>query len=114
LGGVYYSGPRPLSEPESRIVYRLILRLRPRVSIWFHQHLDLVWASGGDRNVERRFARVAGLAYHPLPALAGSAIDWQNHRLSGTTAFAAELPAGQPGHAAVERYARAVLAAADS
>src|SRR5205823_7637296 len=47
LRGVYYSGPKPLSEPEARIAHRLILRLRPTVSIWFHQHLDLVWGSGG-------------------------------------------------------------------
>ena len=60
MGGFYESGPRPLSEPEARIAYRLILRLRPHVSIWFHQHLDLVWASGGDRSIERRFARLSG------------------------------------------------------
>ena len=59
--GVYASGPRPLSEPEARIAYRLILRLRPHVSIWFHQHLDLIWASGGDRRIERRFGRLPGL-----------------------------------------------------
>lgn len=112
MGGVYESGPRPLSEPESRIAYRLILRIRPAVSIWFHQHLDLVWASGGRAAVERLFARVSGLPYHRLPALAGSAIDWQNHRLPGTTAFAAELPAGPAGPAAVARYVRAVLAVA--
>jgi protein MpaA len=111
LRGVYDSGPRPLSEPEARIARRLVLRLRPRVSVWFHQHLDLVWASGGDPAVERRFARVAGLPFRRLPALAGSAIDWQNHRLPGTTAFAAELPAGDPSPRAVVRYARAVLAA---
>jgi protein MpaA len=110
LGGVYESGRRPLSEPESRIAYRLILRIRPAVSIWFHQHLDLVWASGGKASVERRFARISGLPYHRLPALAGSAIDWQNHHLPGTTAFAAELPAGAASAAAVDRYVRAVLA----
>ena len=109
LNGVYESGPRALSEPEARIAYRLILRLRPTVSVWFHQHLDLVWASGGSGAVERRFARISGLPYHRLPALAGSAIDWQNHRLPGTTAFAAELPAGEPRRAAVTRYVRAVL-----
>ncbi|MFN2627434.1 MAG: M14 family zinc carboxypeptidase [Gaiellaceae bacterium] len=110
LGGVFESGPRPLSEREARIAYRLILELRPSVSIWFHQHLNLVWASGGDRNLERRFARVAGLPYRALPALAGSAIDWQNHRLPDTTAFAAELPAGAAGTVALDRYVRAVLA----
>jgi murein peptide amidase A len=110
LGGVYESGPRPLSEPESRIAYRLIRRIHPAVAVWFHQHLDLVWASGGKASLERRFARISGLPYHRLPALAGSAIDWQNHALPRTTAFAAELPTGPAGSAAVARYVRAVLA----
>ena len=110
--GVYASGPRPLSEPEARIAYRLILRLRPRVTIWFHQHRNLVWASGGDEAVERRFARISGLPFRRLPAIGGSAIDWQNRRLPGTTAFAAELPPGRATRRAVERYVRAVLAAA--
>jgi len=109
--GVFESGPRALSEREARIGYELIRRLHPRLTIWFHQHRDLVWASGGDRRIERVFARASGLPYRALPALDGSAIDWQNHELPGTTAFAAELPAGAAGPAAVARYARAVLAA---
>ncbi len=112
LGGVYESGPRPLSEREARIARALILRVRPHVTIWFHQHLDLVWASGGNPRIERVFARVSGLSYRPLPQLPGSAVTWQNAALLGTTAFAAELPAGQPGPATVARYVRAVLAAA--
>ena len=112
LNGVYASGPRPLSEREARIAHTLILRLHPRVTIWFHQHLDLVWASGGDRRVEKAFARVSGLPYRPMPQLAGSAISWQNNSLPGTTAFAAELPAGSPSAVQVARYVRAVLAAA--
>jgi protein MpaA len=66
LTGTYYSGPRPLSEPETRIAYRLIERVRPAVSIWFHQHLDLVDDSTGNRALERRFARPAGLRLAPL------------------------------------------------
>jgi len=112
LSGVYESGPRRLSEREARIAQALILRRRPLLTIWFHQHLNLVWASGGDRRIERTFARVSGLPYHPLPPLAGSAISWQNNSLRGTTAFAAELPTGEPGPAAVARYVRAVVAAA--
>ncbi|HET7572699.1 MAG TPA: M14 family zinc carboxypeptidase [Gaiellaceae bacterium] len=112
LHGVHDSGPRPLSERESRIAGRLIRRLHPRVTIWFHQHLDLVWASGGRRRIERAFARVSGLAYHPLPPLPGSAVTWQNDTLPGTTAFVAELPPGRPDAGAVRRYVRAVLAAA--
>lgn len=110
MGGVYESGPRPLSEREARIARGLILRIHPKLTIWFHQHLDLVWASGGDRRVEKVFARVSGLPYHPMPQLAGSAISWQNNTLPGTTAFAAELPAGPARD--VPRYVRAVLAAA--
>jgi protein MpaA len=112
LGGVYESGPHALSEREARIGYHLILAFHPVLTVWFHQHLDLVWASGGNRAVEHVFARVSGLRYRRLPALAGSAIDWQNHRLRGTTAFAAELPAGSASPAAAHRYAAAVLAAA--
>jgi protein MpaA len=112
LHGVYDSGPRPLSEREARIAKALIVRLQPRLTIWFHQHLDLVWASGGNRRVERTFARVSGLPYRPMPQLPGSAISWQNNTMPGTTAFAAELPAGKPGPQAVARYVRAVLAAA--
>jgi protein MpaA len=111
LGGVYESGPHALSERESRIAYRLVRRLRPHVTIWFHQHLDMIWASGGRRSVEKAFARVSGVPYHPMPQLAGSAVTWQNTSLRGTTAFAAELPAGQPDAAAVRRNVRAVLAA---
>jgi murein peptide amidase A len=112
MHGAYESGRRPLSEPEARTAYDLIRRVRPVVSIWFHQHLDLVWASGGDLRVERRFAQVSGLPYRRLPPLAGSAIDWQNTALPGTTAFAAELPAGHVPPAALPRYVHAVFAAA--
>ncbi len=112
LHGVYESGDRPLSEREARIARALILRLHPHVTIWFHQHLDMVWASGGRRRIERVFARISGLPYHAMPQLAGSAIAWQNTTLRGTTAFAAELPAGQPDASAVARYVQAVLAAA--
>jgi protein MpaA len=112
MSGVYASGPHPLSEREARIAHALILRLHPHLTVWFHQHLDMVWASGGERRIEKVFARVSGLPYHPMPQLAGSAISWQNNTLHRTTAFAAELPAGQPDPVAVARYVRAVLAAA--
>jgi murein peptide amidase A len=112
MSGVYASGPRPLSEREVRIAHTLILHLHPHVTIWFHQHLDMVWASGGDRRIEKEFAHVSGLPYHPMPQLAGSSVTWQNNTLHDSTAFAAELPAGQPAPAAVTRYVRAVLAAA--
>jgi len=110
--GFYASGPHPLSERETRIAYNLILRLHPHVTIWFHQHMDLVWGSGGNPNIERTFARISGLPYRPLPRLAGTSATWQNTALPGTTAFAAELPAGSPSATSVARYVQAVVAAA--
>jgi murein peptide amidase A len=108
-GDLTYSGPRPLSEPESRIAQTLILRLRPQTTIWFHQPLGLVDESGGSIAVERRFARVSGLPLRRLTRYPGSAAGWQNHRLPGTTAFVVELPPGPLSARSVARYARAVL-----
>src|SRR6478736_2067150 len=42
LSGMFYSGPRPLSEPESRAINQLVRCLRPHVSIWYHQSATLV------------------------------------------------------------------------
>jgi murein peptide amidase A len=109
LSGLHYSGSRPLSEPESRIADRLIRRLRPQVSIWFHQHLDVVDESGGNPAIERRFAGLVGLPLARLSREPGSAVGWENHVFPGGTAFVAELPAGALTPAAAARYARAVV-----
>ena len=108
-GDQQYPGPRPLSEPEARIAYRLILRLRPQVTIFFHQPLGLVDESGGDARIERRFAQLSGLPLWRLTRYPGSANGWQNHRLPGSTAFAVELPSGHVTPRLATRLARAVL-----
>ncbi len=108
--GVYYSGPRPLSEPESRTAYRLIRRFRPQVSIWFHQHLDVVDESGGQIAVERRFAALVGLPLRRLTRESGSVVGWTNHILPRSTSFVVELPARALSEPAVARFARATTA----
>jgi murein peptide amidase A len=110
LSGVDYSGARPLSEPESRAAYRLIRRVRPQVSIWFHQHLDVVDESGGKIAVERRFAKLVGLRLRRLAREPGSVVGWTNHILPGSTSFAVELPAGALSELAVARFAHATVA----
>jgi murein peptide amidase A len=110
--GTLDSGPRPLSEPESRAAYRLLLRVRPQLSIWFHQHLAVVDISEGSQALERRFARLVGLPAVSLTDYPGSVASWENHRFSGTTAFVTELPAGVLAASRALRYARAVLAIA--
>jgi protein MpaA len=93
LTGGEYSGPRPLSEPESRAAHRLVLRERPDVTIWFHQPFGLIDRPSGDPFAARRFAELIGLPLVDLPGrYPGSAARWQNHRLPRTTAFVAELP----------------------
>ena len=112
LTGVYDSGPHALSEPESRIAYRLIARIEPQVSIWFHQHLDVVDESGGNVAIERSFARLTGMRLARLPREPGSVVGWTNHADAKGTAFVVELPAGSLRAAEVTRFARAALAVA--
>src|SRR3954454_20949751 len=38
----FYPGPRKGSEPETRAIKGLVKRLRPDVTVWFHQSLSLV------------------------------------------------------------------------
>lgn len=106
----FYSGPYPRSEPETRAAMRFIQRIRPAVSIWYHQHQDLVDMSGGDHGIARRYAQIAGLRATCLGWLPGTAVRWQMHALAGTTAFVVELPAGPVSRAALTRHIRAVRA----
>jgi len=108
LGGGEYSGPAPLSEPESRAARNLIRRTRPEITIWFHQPFGLVDRSGGDAALERRYAQLAGLPLVGLRRYPGSATTWQNHTMHGSTAFVVELPAVVPG-GLVRRAARATV-----
>jgi murein peptide amidase A len=108
-GDQQYSGPRALSEPESRIARSLILRIRPRITIWFHQPLGVTDQSGGDIHIERRFAALSHLPLHRLTRYPGSATGWQDHRLPSTTAFVVELPPGRLAPRRAARIAQAVL-----
>jgi protein MpaA len=108
--GTFYSGPRPLSEPESRAAIRLVRRIRPAVSIWYHQAARLVVSPAP---VARRYARAVGLPFGRLPGdFPGSITNWQNHVQPRNTAFVVELAAGPLSRRAVRRHVRAVVSAA--
>jgi protein MpaA len=113
-GSLFYSGKRPLSEPESRFADHLVRRVRPSISIWFHQHMDLVDHSGGDVAVERRYAQLVGMPLTRLPRYPGSATGWENHRLTRGTAFVVELPSGRLSPKGVERFSDGIRALARS
>lgn len=112
-GRLDYAGPRPFSEPEARAVRRLVLRLRPRVTIWFHQPWGQVLAPcRGAAPLQRRYAAVAGLELKRCRGsdLPGTATRWQMHALPRSTAFVVELRAGRLAAPAVARHVRAVRA----
>ena len=111
---VYYAGPHPFSERETQIAHRLILRIRPHVTIWYHQHMNLVWAWGPSTAQGRRYARAAGMRLYHHQWLSGTATNWQNHYLPGSSAITVELPAGVLKPRQLRRHTRAVLALAAS
>ena len=107
-----YSGPRPFSEPESRLAARIIEALRPRATIWFHQHhgdRPFVRAWGQSAPAARHFAALARMPFHLLPWPAGTAPNWQNHRFPGTSSFVVELPWGEIEPAMESRLAKAAV-----
>lgn len=95
-GSPQYSGPRPFSEPESRLAARIIRRVGPETTIWFHQHEGpaFVRAWGPSVAAARRFADLAHLPFRRMPWLAGTAPNWQNNTFPGTASFVVELPDG--------------------
>jgi len=107
---VYNSGSRPESEPETRAAMALVRRVHPAVTIWYHQHMDLVAMAGGDRGVARRYAHLSGLRPTCLTFLSGVETGWSNHTFPGTTSFVVELPAGPLSPTALARHLRAVAA----
>ena len=111
LGGSGYlnSGPRPLSEPESRALHRFLLRVKPRLAVWFHQPLAVVDDSQGSRRLERTFGRLTGLPLRRLTDYPGSITNWENHHFPRWTAFVTELPPGALAQARAARDANAIL-----
>jgi len=109
-GDPEYAGPRPLSGPETRIAAKLILRLRPAITIWFHQPEAIVRAWGQSIAAGRRYAQLARTPFRRLHWPGGTAPNWQNHRFHHASSFVVELPAGPLTPRAAKRYARAVTA----
>lgn len=106
--GRYYPGPRAASEIETRIAIRLIRRIEPDITIWFHQPLALVDRSGRDNRIERRYARLVHLPLVRLARLHGTATSWQRHEVRGSEAFVVELPGGALAPRDARRFALAV------
>jgi hypothetical protein len=88
-------------------VRRLVRRIRPDVSIWYHQPWGAVLSCHHRDRIQRRYARIAGMAVECKGrGLAGTAIRWEDRRVGGR-AFVVELGPGHVGSAVIRRNARA-------
>jgi protein MpaA len=111
-GNRYWGGPKPFSEPETRAMRAFITRIKPDVSIWYHQPYGAVLAPcNSPYPVQRRYADLARFPVQrctgdPLP---GTAIRWENATFKGTTAFVVEFGAARPSNGTIDRHARAAL-----
>jgi murein peptide amidase A len=96
------------AEPETRAAVALIRRIRPQITIWFHQPQGLVRAWGRSTSTARRYARLSGMRYASLRWPPGAATRWQNLALRETS-FVVELPEGRLDARAIRRHVAAVL-----
>jgi murein peptide amidase A len=97
-GTAEYSGPNPFSEPETRLAARIVGKLRPRVTIWFHQVRrggPFVRAWGRSAPAGRLFAQLAHIRFQLMRWPAGTGPNWQNHRFPDSSAYVVELPQGE-------------------
>jgi protein MpaA len=111
LDGGYESGPRPLSEPESRALKRMATWAKFDIAIFYHQPWNETLIPC-DRTgpVAARYAKLSKLRgsrecdrYYP-----GSAINWLHHRF-GTAAFVVEFGAGVLRRGQIRRHAWAAV-----
>jgi murein peptide amidase A len=110
----YYPGPRPASEPETRAVMAFARRIRPDLSVWYHQPWGAVLACRGRPPIAAEYAKLVGMHTSCRgKGLHGTAITWEMHAFPGSAAFVVEMPAGGISGASADRQARAALTVAE-
>lgn len=110
--GTYYSGTKRLSEPESRAINRFVKRVKPDVSIWYHQHANLVDTSLGDLAPKRAYSQMTGVPPRDYGTRPGSITSWQSDVFPSSAPIVVELAAGKLSYGQTRRHANAVLALA--
>lgn len=106
-----YSGPRPFSEPETRLAAQVVRAVRPAATIWVHQYWGerpFVRAWGQSVEGGRKFAGLARMPFRAMRWPAGTGPNWQNHNFGGA-AFVVELPRGELRPRMRERLSKAIV-----
>jgi len=113
LTGSYYSGTKPLSEPESRALRNFLNRVDPDFVVSFHQPLYGVGRSGKGKPLQRRLAQGLGLpikAFNCTGKCHGSMTSWFNANHGGA-AITVEFGSGPSRSYLRGRAARGTLQA---
>jgi protein MpaA len=108
-GDSQYAGVGPASEPETQAFVAFAERLKPDITLWYHQDLFRISpAEGFEGQVRARYAELTGLPMDTITGgvYTGIAATWQR-RTQGSVSFVVELgPELAQGEAA--RHADAV------
>jgi protein MpaA len=106
-----YAGPSAASEPETQAMVSLLDRIRPEVTLWYHQDLNEV-DPAGDPAIYNTYARYAKMRVVTVTGgtYTGTATQYCYGVSPDGTAFVVELPRKVPGTMAL-RHATALFAA---
>lgn len=104
-----YSGLSSASEPETKAMVKFVRSIKPALSIWYHQDLNIISPSTGvDGELRSRYSQITGIPQKRITGgtYTGVAATWQRNMFPGTYAFVVELgPALSSVQAAVNASA---------
>ncbi|MFZ4719377.1 MAG: DUF2817 domain-containing protein [Ilumatobacteraceae bacterium] len=95
-GDWQYSGSGPASEPETKAYIAFAERVRPRLTLWYHQDLFRISPSKGpDGPLRQRYAERTGLKYETISGVGsvytGVAATWTRKSIPSAMSFVIEL-----------------------
>jgi murein tripeptide amidase MpaA len=105
-GNVYYPGTGALSEPESKVMYAAIAKIKPTLFVTYHQHLNVIDFGGGNKAAVATYARQTRMRVATLPSYPGSQATWLPAAHPRTSVMTVELPS-HVSSAMVSRHLRA-------
>lgn len=106
-----YGGPSAASEPETQAMVTFMEGIRPAITIWYHQDVDVVSPGGNRSEVYTRYAEIVRQKVDEVTGgiYTGTASQFTNSLRPDSAGFIVELPGRVPG-TMVLRHATAVLA----
>jgi len=113
-GAGQYSGTGPASEPETQAFIAFTQRIKPTLTLWYHQDLYRVSPSSGrDAPLRQRYVELTGLGYASITGgiYTGVAATWVRLTVPDAMSFIVELGSSLSAEEAAV-HAQAVAAVA--